>query len=87
MEADLILATIYAAKENQIPDEIEYPTHLNSRDLMIGHLYIYLHGLVMKAFTIVGLRKIMVFVFILNKFFFIGVFFAGKFGFRRNLLS
>lgn len=57
IEADQILATAYAANEGQIEENIDYPTYLNSRDLMIGHLYIFVHGVITNSMRIVGLRK------------------------------
>lgn len=59
-EADQILSTIQAASDGKIPDKIVYPTHLNSRDLMLGHLFIYMHGFIIKSMGIVGLRKLTV---------------------------
>lgn len=65
VEADQILATIYAANEGQIPESIVYPTFLASRDLMIAHLFIFLHGLVTQSLKVVGLSKLTVWLKIL----------------------
>lgn len=56
MEADAVVGTIYAIHEHRVKENINYPTHLNHRSVMIANMYTKLHLIMRSTLSLIGLK-------------------------------
>ncbi|KAJ6624822.1 hypothetical protein Bhyg_16522, partial [Pseudolycoriella hygida] len=57
-EANAILLSTHLIQEsNDYAEGIEPPINVSARDVMISHLYIYVHNIVIKCFLFLGLNS------------------------------